>query len=802
MEQGQLSFLKKMIERGYFRESSFYSGIPSTTPAVQAEVMYGVKCAVPAFQFLHLNSGQVFRMFEHDAARTIVEERLTGGEPLLKDGASFSNIYSGGAKEARCCAETTTLPNVLKNLDPLRILAISVLYFFTLLRICWLALLEVVVATWDMFQGILTGRGWQNEIRFVPERVAVSIVLREWIRIAVKVAVAKGTPVIYANFLGYDEQAHLRGPSAAFAHWGLKGIDGVAKDLFKTMKRSDARDYELIVFSDHGQEDTRVYDYEYGQTIQDAVKNSLRTGPLGEQIVRYADEAQRGRYLDQRMRRYMRIQRGRTQAPKISRDELANQVVVTAMGPTGHIYFPTELTDEGKADCAKHLVEQEHVPLVIYRTDDANLQARNSRGLWDLEEDILQILGENHHFVRDIKEDVLQLCASPNVGDLVICGWDPDQQPLTFVQEHGAHGSVGSQETRGIALVPTGVSMNFRKSEDGEDYVRGVDIHAGARNYLDQTSNSDSNDKELSGKKTDETDAEEQSPRVNTNLMLIDKAAGALDPNTPLRLVTYNTHHSVGMDGKCRPGRIADVLAGLEADIVALQEVDTNRHRSGRQDQAQVIAARLQMHHHFFPVWSDRDEHYGLAILSRFPFEVVKEGCLSESCQRTKREARGAVWISIQVENGEPIHVLNTHLGLRQGERLKQVDELLGKRWLSNLPSREPVILAGDFNAGPRSKTVRKLTNQFGFRPLSGENPAILRTFPSTMPLRRIDHMFASRQFHVQHAFVPQNYFTKLASDHLPLCVQVKLRSDDPAIESFDDKSDQTVLNGVFESKQ
>ena len=41
-----------------------------------------------------------------------------------------------------------------------------------------------------------------------------------------------------------------------------------------------------------------------------------------------------------------------------------------------------------------------------------------------------------------------------------------------------------------------------------------------------------------------------------------------------LRLATYNIHKCRGMDGRTRVDRIVDVLASLEADVIALQEVD------------------------------------------------------------------------------------------------------------------------------------------------------------------------------------------------------------------------------------
>ena len=45
-----------------------------------------------------------------------------------------------------------------------------------------------------------------------------------------------------------------------------------------------------------------------------------------------------------------------------------------------------------------------------------------------------------------------------------------------------------------------------------------------------------------------------------------------------LTLATYNIHGCIGMDGQYHPGRIIDVLRELDADIVAIQEVDSPGH--------------------------------------------------------------------------------------------------------------------------------------------------------------------------------------------------------------------------------
>lgn len=766
----RLPFLNELIERGYSERLSFYSGIPSTTPAVQAEVMYGVKGAVPAFQFLHRNSGKVFRMFDHDAVRTVVEERLSDSQPLLEDGASYSNIYSGGAKEARCCFETTDVPHALMELNPLRLVSMFFLYFFTLLRITLLTGVEVVVGIVDMVRGLYTRRDWVNEIKFVPARVLVSIVLREWVRIVVKLSVAQGRPVIYANLLGYDEQAHRRGPSSAFAHWGLKGIDKAIEDIFRTARRSDARDYEVMVFSDHGQEETRIYEFETGQTIQDAVAAALRNGPLGQHIVRSLAPAHGNQHLDQRMRQLLKIRRGRTEVPTLTESELADQVIVTALGPIGHIYFPMPVPDEARAACADDLVKQGQVPLVVYRTDDGNVWARNAGGLWALPADIQQVCGTAHQFAHEVADDLAALTKNENSGDVIICGWDPKLPPLTFVQEHGAHGSIGAQETRGFALLPTTMKHQTRTTSAGEQYVRGVDLYNAAGQFLQKW-------------KSDQ-------PALQRDLIHLTKprhVAAATENATVdqqddhhaasefrLRVMTYNTHHCLGMDGKCRPQRIADIISNTQADVIAFQEMDVNRQRSGQQDQTAVIAGQLGMSYCFFPVWSSETEEYGLSIISRFPMSVVRQQVLTDLDHRNKREARGAMWVSIETDAG-PVHVLNTHLGLTKKERSAQVDELLSERWLSGLPVNEPIIFAGDLNAGPKSQTMKRLTKLLHCVQTLAEDHRPQKTFASFMPLRRIDHILVSRHFRVDRITVPKTHTTAVASDHLPVCAELIL---------------------------
>src|SRR3954463_7531518 len=46
---GRMPFLRRLMRREGYETNTFYPGLPSTTPSVQAELYYGVRSAVPAF---------------------------------------------------------------------------------------------------------------------------------------------------------------------------------------------------------------------------------------------------------------------------------------------------------------------------------------------------------------------------------------------------------------------------------------------------------------------------------------------------------------------------------------------------------------------------------------------------------------------------------------------------------------------------------------------------------------------------------------------------------------------------------
>jgi endonuclease/exonuclease/phosphatase family metal-dependent hydrolase len=243
-----------------------------------------------------------------------------------------------------------------------------------------------------------------------------------------------------------------------------------------------------------------------------------------------------------------------------------------------------------------------------------------------------------------------------------------------------------------------------------------------------------------------------------------------------IRIMTYNVHGCRGRDRQWLPQRIADVIAAAEPDIVALQELDVGRARSGGIDQAEIIAAALGMRAEFFPAMKVMEELYGDAILTACPSRLVKAGPLPGVPQLRAFEPRGALWAAITVA-GHEIQVINTHLGLLARERHKQVDCLLSADWLGHPDCRDPVLLVGDFNTQPRSPSYRKLTKRLKDAHRS-RNRHYQATFPARFPTLRIDYAFVGPGIHIETVETIRTPLARIASDHLPLVVDFEV---DPA---------------------
>lgn len=242
------------------------------------------------------------------------------------------------------------------------------------------------------------------------------------------------------------------------------------------------------------------------------------------------------------------------------------------------------------------------------------------------------------------------------------------------------------------------------------------------------------------------------------------------------RILTYNVHRCVGTDKRLDVARIADVIASFEPDIVALQELDVGRARTGMVDQAHEIAHRCEMTYRFHPAMRVEGELYGDAVLTRYPERLVQAAPLPGFDPMLQMlEPRGALWLAIDID-GTEVQVINTHLGLVPREQQLQAAALAGPSWLAHPLCTEPVILLGDFNATGASVVHRILSARLReCRAAAPNHGRRTSTFPSGLPMLKIDHVFMSENLKVRSVQAPFTPKIRVASDHLPLIVDFDL---------------------------
>ncbi len=238
-----------------------------------------------------------------------------------------------------------------------------------------------------------------------------------------------------------------------------------------------------------------------------------------------------------------------------------------------------------------------------------------------------------------------------------------------------------------------------------------------------------------------------------------------------MRLVTYNIHKGIGgSDRRYDLDRIVEVLVGLNADFLCLQEVTLDLPRTQRHDQAGILDQRFDGMQSIFQQnvkW--KVGGYGNMLISRWP--MVEHHRVS--LRFRERKPRGAQWAIVQTPAGS-IRLVNWHLGLSQIERQWQVDHLLRQKRFGETHSM-PSLIAGDFNDW-RNLLGKTVLEPGGFKPVASP-PSHFRSFPAVLPVMSLDKVFVRGPIEVTAAHVVRTKLARQASDHLPLAVDFELRS-------------------------
>jgi endonuclease/exonuclease/phosphatase family metal-dependent hydrolase len=245
--------------------------------------------------------------------------------------------------------------------------------------------------------------------------------------------------------------------------------------------------------------------------------------------------------------------------------------------------------------------------------------------------------------------------------------------------------------------------------------------------------------------------------------------SGSARPPT-VRATSFNIRHGVGADGRLDLERTAATVAAAGSELIGLQEVD--RHfgaRSGFVDQAAWLGERLGLEV-VYGAAVDRPppspgaprRQYGNALLSAHPVLAWRNIPLP----RPGRGEQRCLLDALVDVDGTPVRVLTTHLQHDSPvDRMAQADAIVAH--LDGIA--RPVVLAGDLNARPRTREVRRLTAVLvDAWATAGRGRGY--TFDARTPHARIDYVLSSPDLEATRAEVT----AALASDHRPVTADLR----------------------------
>jgi len=235
-----------------------------------------------------------------------------------------------------------------------------------------------------------------------------------------------------------------------------------------------------------------------------------------------------------------------------------------------------------------------------------------------------------------------------------------------------------------------------------------------------------------------------------------------------LRVVTYNIHRCRGLDRRVRPDRIAAVLAAINPDVVALQEV-IGPGPTGP-GHAEQLGAALGMGWVMAPTRELRRHQFGNVVLSRFP---IREHARLDLSWKTC-EARGAQRVAIDLGDVGLLHLFNAHLGTALLERRYQAPRLAD--WIIDRHVTGPRIVLGDFNEWGRGLVSDILAERLESIDLYPHLKR-RRTYPGFFPVLHLDHIYFQGNVEIRRISLERTRLSLVASDHLPLVADVRIRA-------------------------
>jgi hypothetical protein len=501
MKQGYVPHMHRLWQRGDLRLARWRSGLPSTTPAAQAGIMFGNNFDIPAFRWYEKDT-RTSVLTKVPSLMKAVQDRISRGRlGILRDGSSYVNMVDGDARLALFTLSAMGGQHFFENVRGLGFLLLFLLNPWRVCRMIARSMWEYLIDLGRRIKGLFAPSHYQPFDVISPFlMITVNVFLREIQTFSAIVDIYRGMPAIYTNYYSYDEVAHHFGASSHEALNALRGIDSQIRQINRIRTQYRRREYDLYILSDHGLTPSVPFQKKYGQSLGQFIARQLGEGLFMDE--QWGDERQwatkaqfltqelasiearlsrRGAALLQRIRQYIeaRIPLSGEEVPWDLTQR--SDVVVRNSGSLAHVYFnvshqPMDLSAIALIypTLLRSLIEHEGIGWVVGREHGETVimskkGTRTVNGERDVQgQDPLSSLPEPEYAAAQLR----RLASFPHSGDLLLLGaWNPEKgSVVSFEDQVASHGGMGGPQDYPFVMYPAEVEMDAESITNATDF--------------------------------------------------------------------------------------------------------------------------------------------------------------------------------------------------------------------------------------------------------------------------------------------------------------------------------------------
>jgi len=487
--------MARWVRSGEYRLIEWDCTPPSQTSASQAGILFGSNDDIPAFRWYEKDQGKLM-VSNHPADAAEIERRLSNGKGLLAaNGMSANNLFSGDAKRTLFTMSRIQQAATTTDIDAFSLYFVDPAAFIR----------TVALTISEMFKEWSEARRQRaldvqprvhRGAAFAGMRAVSNVLLRDLNVTFLVNAMGRGVPIMYVDFVDYDELAHHAGPERLESLRSLTGVDRVLSSIARAAETAP-RDYEIVVLSDHGQTQGATFLQRYGQTLEALIQDlmgggsTLAMGGEGEgwgpanalltEITNRPGVAGRAATAALGSRREGgAVEIGAKPRPAPGPEEGEPQLVVGASGNLANVYFLAEdrrMTLEEIE--ARHpglvggLVAHPGIGFVLVRSDDRGPLVIGREGVHHLDDDRIDGRDPLAPFGTRAADALRRLDSFTHIGDLLVNStYDEELEEVAAFEELvGSHGGFGGPQVRPFILAPTDLPY------DGEPVVGAPAVH-------------------------------------------------------------------------------------------------------------------------------------------------------------------------------------------------------------------------------------------------------------------------------------------------------------------------------------